>query len=98
MRAGKYDEALTQLERAIQTESDDNSSLGYTHYFLSMTRHAQGDQTETQTQLRKANEIAESELSGDTSWNRRLTFELLRKESESLVTPSEDDPDVEPTE
>jgi len=63
-----------------------------------MTRHVLGDTKEAQTQLRKANEIAESELSGSTAWNRKLTLQLLRLEAESQITPPQIDPDVESNE
>jgi len=59
-----------------------------------MTRQALGDTKEAQTQLRKANEVAESELSDSPAWNRRLTLQLLRKQAESQITPSQNGPDV----
>src|SRR6056297_2561222 len=95
MRAGQYDEAQKQLEKAIEAGTNDNTSLGYIHYFLAMTRHALGDTQEAQARLSKANEIAESELSDSPSWNRRLTLELLRKEAESQITPPQNGPNVD---
>lgn len=95
MRAEKYDEAKKQLEKAIEAGKDEDTSLGYIHYFLTMTHHALGGTKEAQAQLRKANEIAESELSDSPAWNRRLTLELLRKEAESLITPPQNEPDFD---
>ncbi len=95
MRAEKYDEAQKQLGKAIEAGANDNSSLGYIHYFLAMTEHQLGNTKEAQSQLRKANEVAESELSDSPAWNRRLTLQLLRKEAESQITPPQNNPSVD---
>ncbi|MCP4510084.1 MAG: hypothetical protein GY826_27230, partial [Fuerstiella sp.] len=44
MRAGKYAEARTQLEKGLAAPDSDSTSPAYAHYFLAMTEHHQGHQ------------------------------------------------------
>nr|WP_143547803.1 serine/threonine-protein kinase [Rhodopirellula sp. SM50] len=98
MRAGYYDEAKQQLQKALQAGDTDNTSSSYIHYFLAMTEHHLGNIEAAQEHLNKANESAEEELANDPAWNRRLTLKLLRKEAESQITPAENGPNVKSNE
>lgn len=85
LRAGKYDEAKVQLEKALEAAEKASTSHSYTQYFLAMTEHYLGHQESAQKHLKSANKSAETELAASPVWNRKLTLVLLRKEAESLI-------------
>lgn len=88
MRAGIYEESLATLERSMQGESTGNTSNAYAAFFRAMTLHHLGRNERARESLAEAIKLADQELSNESnpsSWNRRLTLELLRKEAESLA-------------
>ena len=50
-----------------------------------MTEHHLGNKQAAHDQLETANQSAEAELAKTPSWSRKLTLELLRKETEALT-------------
>jgi tetratricopeptide (TPR) repeat protein len=91
-RAGRFDEAVRQLSALTSTweqgaELPTLTSPGYTWFFLAMTHHQLGHADEAKSWFDKAVERVEQEKQGEPSWNRRLTLQLLRGESESLIKP-----------
>ncbi|MBL8820143.1 MAG: protein kinase [Planctomyces sp.] len=85
MRTGKYDVAAKTLSQAEEAIADPIVSRAYIRYFLAMTEHHLGHAEQARKHLNTANEIADAELEAFTPWNRRLTLELLRKETEALI-------------
>jgi tetratricopeptide (TPR) repeat protein len=89
MRAGKYDEARTQLEHALAAGDLSGTSPSFTRYFVAMTEFHLGNQQAAAQQLHIANLLTEKELAESPIWNRRLTLEFLRKEAEALIGTGE---------
>ncbi len=85
MRAGMYAEAKPFLEGTVSNPGDESTSKTYTFYFLAMTEHHLGNAEAARKHLTTANDLADKELAGSTSWNRRLTMELLRTEAQTLI-------------
>ena len=91
LRAGLYEEALTFLDKSIQLAASQTTSVSYSNYLLAITHQKFDHPDEAKRWLEKANTVADEELTaGDSvAWNRRGTIELLRREAESLIRPSE---------
>ena len=85
MRAGHYAEAKPYLEEIVNHPDNEATSKTYTYYFLAMTEHHLSNTDAAVAHLKTANELADIELAGSKSWNRKFTIELLRKESEALM-------------
>ena len=51
MRAGKYAEAKTQLDKALAADESDHTSSSDIHYFLAMTEHHLGNTAAASMQL-----------------------------------------------
>ena len=88
MRAGQFQEALGNLDKAVELSKTAKSSEAYAYYFRAMTEEHLSRRDDARKSLIKANELAEKELNDEalpTAWNRRMTLELLRKEAEALV-------------
>ncbi|PHR94866.1 MAG: hypothetical protein COA78_31330 [Blastopirellula sp.] len=88
MRAGRYDAAKVELEKALAVSESDNTSSSYIRYFLAMTEHHLDHKQTAQDHLLDANNEATKELEdveNPPAWNRKLTLELLRKEAEEMI-------------
>jgi len=93
-RAGRFDEAVRHLGKLTDAreqgkELPTSTSPAYTWFFLAMAQYKLGNSDEAKSWLDKALERAEQEMQSEPAWNRRLTLQLLRKESESLIRPEE---------
>src|SRR5262249_21172155 len=93
-RAGRFKEAaqrLTEAEAALQASPNMRTTIIYTWLFQAMAHHQLGRRAEAARCLKKAvQEIDEpspraARDTGATSWNRRLTVQLLRREAEELL-------------
>ena len=97
-RAGRFEEALKQLNAAVKLDESGNTSAAYEAYFLALTHHHLGHAFEAGQWLERADEQAEAEASSSRTplpWNRRLTLELLRAEATELLRHSTPNPDPE---
>jgi len=91
-RAGRYEDAverLTVLDRRLENpDYHDLFSPAYTWYFLAMVHKKGGNEAHARQYLNKANEWT-ADVFGDEKnlpvWDRRATWELLRKEAEALL-------------
>jgi WD40 repeat protein len=89
-RAGRFDEAVQKLsELAAEWEQGKElpitTSPAYTWFFLAMAHHQLGNADESQKYFDLAVKRSEEETAGNLPWNRRLTLQLLRKESTKLL-------------
>jgi hypothetical protein len=89
-RAGRFEQALRRLEEAnaafAKTGQAEGSSPAYTWFFLAMTHQRLGHPEEGRKWLEKAIRQMEEEVKDPgVLWNRRLTLQLLRRETESLL-------------
>lgn len=94
-RAGQLDEARKYLGD-VNAPPSANTSPAYGWYFLAMTHHRLGNGREAQKLHKMAREYTAKVLAegkqGDVQplpWNRRLTLELLRDETQALLGGSE---------
>jgi len=91
-RAGRVEEAIEQLERAVAAHG-----AGGTYYdalFLAMANHRIGHAEEARSWLRRASEVAPAAMrkpdaSGPSSWIPRIEIEILRREAAALIEPSD---------
>jgi tetratricopeptide (TPR) repeat protein len=89
LRAEQLDEALEHLTAATQADTA-RSAPAYPPYLLAMTCHHLGRIDEARTHLAEAKRLTAQELADEANpptWNRKLTFELLRQEAEMLINP-----------
>ncbi len=63
MRAGDFENAKIELERALKTSGSAKTSTSYIEYFLAITEHQLGSLDSAQTHLEIANTLADEELS-----------------------------------
>jgi tetratricopeptide (TPR) repeat protein len=92
-RAGRNQEAVQTLLQADQLtqQGDAATSPAYTWFFLAMAQHRLGNREQARVWMIKAVDSTEKALaehnSGTSrlSWNRRLTFSLLRNEAQALL-------------
>src|SRR5262245_16853447 len=95
-RAGQYEQAAKRLEESIaacrSTTPPAADAMNYHRLFLTMTKWQLDEKDEARKLLAETLPVVEKELqSADSSWNRRATLELLRKEAQSLIEPKEAD-------
>jgi tetratricopeptide (TPR) repeat protein len=84
-RAGQFEEAVAQLGEADRLLEGPRTSLIYGRYFLAMAHDSLGYHGEARRRLEEANAQADRALGETLTWNRRLTFQLLRREAEALM-------------
>ena len=90
-RAGRFEQALQRLEEANAAlaktgQSARLSSPAYTWFFLAMIHQRLGHPEDGRKWLDKAIKQMEEEVKDPgVRWNRRLTLQLLRRETESLL-------------
>ena len=94
-RAGQYEQALETLSALAETleesDRDADQSPAYTWYFLAMTHDALGNTEQSRHGFTKADDWTNRVLEDEEEppvWSRRLTLELLRKESRVLSEPA----------
>jgi tetratricopeptide (TPR) repeat protein len=97
-RAGRFDEAVQQLSALTSAWEQGRgfstgTSPGYTWFFMAMAHHQLGNSDEAKSWFDKAVQRAEQEMQSAPSWNRQLTLQLLRKESEPLINGEEVPPE-----
>jgi len=98
-RAGRFEEAverLTEVHNLIEDpDTGSTSSPAYTWYFLVMAHHQLGHEGEAQKWFDKANDWTDKVIREDEegtaalAWNRRVTLNLLREETEALIRKDE---------
>jgi serine/threonine protein kinase/Flp pilus assembly protein TadD len=92
-RAGRFDSAaqrLTQAEAAFKIDKGSSGTIAYTWLFQAMTHEHLGKAEKATELLAKAvREIEHPRTAQDIvfsrTWNRKLTFQLLRREAEALI-------------
>jgi tetratricopeptide (TPR) repeat protein len=93
-RAARYDEALevlSALDPGYDADARSATSPAYALYFLAMAHQAVDQDKRAREVLARANAWADQALSDSKHpplWNRRLTLELLRDETEGLFKES----------
>jgi tetratricopeptide (TPR) repeat protein len=108
-RAGRFAEAVQQLEKVVRALEQDATKPGmvspaYAAFFLAMTHQRMGHDAEARQWLGKASKRMEQEMQdrsneASKSWNRRCTLELLRREAEALLkdmAPANPEPELVP--
>jgi serine/threonine protein kinase/WD40 repeat protein len=90
-RAGRFEEAVRQLKRAVAVQGARGTSRDA--LFLAMAYHKLGNANEAQGWLRLG--IADYPIamrrpgaSGDRPWTSRLELEILRREATAMIEPS----------
>jgi WD40 repeat protein/serine/threonine protein kinase len=87
-RAGQFEEAIKQLNRAIEVHGKDGTS--YDYLFLAMAQHQLHHDAEAKMWLDRAKRWTD-EITRETAgrkrpvWNQRLELQLLSREAESVV-------------
>ncbi len=87
-RNGDFEGAQKQLTEAISAAGKPGiaqTSIAYPQFFLAMTKWRLGDKAEARRLLAEAQAAAEMDLKTTSTWNRRATLELFRREAESLI-------------
>jgi tetratricopeptide (TPR) repeat protein len=92
-RAGRFDAAVAKLEQAVKLHGQEGS-VG-TLLFLAMAHHRLNQADQAQHYLDKALAQIERASQGESaerkieppSWQTRLRWQLLRRETESLIKP-----------
>jgi serine/threonine protein kinase/tetratricopeptide (TPR) repeat protein len=90
-RAGRFEEAVRQLDKAEALPANRTQAWEYTWFFLAMAHQHLGHAEDARHWLEKAQKQMERTNSADLPWNRRLTLQLLRREAEVLLG-SKDEP------
>jgi tetratricopeptide (TPR) repeat protein len=102
-RAGRFQEAVAQLDRAaelVQTRAENDPSCpAYVWYFQAMAHHAVGNASAARACFDQAvswteDSLAEEVETPKVSWNRRATLKLLRDEVEKQQGAVEVSPSV----
>jgi serine/threonine protein kinase/Tfp pilus assembly protein PilF len=93
-RAGQFDEAAKQLEKAIELYPSGpplpTHSINSTRLLLAMTKWQLGQQDAARELLSETLPAVEEEVQKlTTKWNRRASLELLRGEAEALIKVTE---------
>jgi non-specific serine/threonine protein kinase/serine/threonine-protein kinase len=93
-RAGRYPEAVKQLELSIAAYPTDLphgfDTLNYQRLLLAMTQWKLGQKHEARQLLRETRPSVDKEIEAPTTrWNRRTSLELLRDEATSLIASAD---------
>ena len=87
-RAGRYDEAAERLRKAtgaFAVNPSDQFSTLYPKVLMAMVQWKLGDDTESRELLAEVQANYDDAINSASSWNRRATLELLRREAEGLI-------------
>jgi tetratricopeptide (TPR) repeat protein len=99
-RAGRYAEAAERLENSIAANPSKpalgSDMINHQRLFLAMTKWQLGQKDEARRLLDVTPVAIEKDTASPlTEWNRRATFEVLRREADALIAPKEADEAVE---
>jgi serine/threonine protein kinase len=100
-RAGRYREAAERLEECGAAYPNDlpppfSDVINYQRLFLAMTKWQLGERDTARRLLAVIQPDIDKELQSESIvWNRRATLEVLRREAENLIEPTEADEAVE---
>ena len=87
-RAGRYDEAAERLRKAtdafVVNPSDQFSTL-YPKVLMAMVQWKLGDDKESRELFAEVQANYDDAVNSASSWNRRATLELFRREAEGLI-------------
>ena len=89
-RSGNHEASRQALVQSLKQDPESRSSKAYVEYFLAMAEHELGDVDSARQHLNEANRVADDEIAGSPSPNRRMTLGLLRKEAEALIGSNQD--------
>jgi eukaryotic-like serine/threonine-protein kinase len=96
-RAGRFQDAVRQLDKAAALPADPSQAVEYTWFFLAMAHQRLDHSREARQWLDRARKPPEPKRKdADLPWNRRLTVQLLSGEAEALLgakdekTPQQD--------
>jgi tetratricopeptide (TPR) repeat protein len=87
-RAGRYEESLGKLNRAVALKGSHGTP--FDALYLAMVHHRLGHENEARRWLRLGTAVdpiamRNRDASGDTSWIPRLELEILRREARALI-------------
>jgi hypothetical protein len=88
-RAGRYEEAVEPLSRsgdAYAVNPSDQFSTLYPKLLMAMVQWELGEETKSRELLAEVQAQYDDAINSASSWNRRATLELLRREAEALVS------------
>jgi serine/threonine protein kinase/tetratricopeptide (TPR) repeat protein len=93
-RAGQYEQAAQRLEESIAAYPSGPErgvdTINYQQLLLAMVQWQLGQKDAARRLLAETLPAIDKELdSPSTSWNRRATLEILRREAETLIEPEE---------
>jgi tetratricopeptide (TPR) repeat protein len=100
-RAGQYEQAAQRLEESNAVYHSapplpDYDVTNHQRVLMAMTKWQLGQQGEARRLLAESQTAIENELHSPwTSWNRRASLQILRREAEALIEPNEADEAVE---
>lgn len=90
-RAGRFQEAVRQLDQAVALPAEPFQPPEYTWFFLAMAHQRLGHGVEAKQWLDKARQPKEPKnKDAHMPWNRRLTLQILRDEAEALLGGKEE--------
>jgi tetratricopeptide (TPR) repeat protein len=100
LRAGQFEQAAERLEESIAAYPSDPlhgiDTINYYRLLLAMTKWRLGQRDAARQLLADTQPVVDKELaSPSTTWNRRATLELLRREAEALIERKEAEEAVE---
>jgi hypothetical protein len=85
-RSGNLQKAVEILQPIVEKDHQKNTSTPYVHFLLALTYHQLNDENQARRYCEEANRRMESEmLSGDVSWNRRLTYKTFQREANQAI-------------
>ena len=88
-RAGRFEDAVRQLRRAVEVHGADGTP--HDALFLAMAHHQLGHADEARRWLRLGTAVDPIALlggGGDTSWIPKLELEILRREAAAIIEPT----------
>ena len=94
-RAGQYEEAAKRLAESITAydgDSSDESSVIYPQLVLAMTQWRLGNELDSRRLLAESQVAIDEAMTSSLRWNRRATLNLLRRETEALLSSVPDGP------
>ncbi len=87
-RAGRYDEAAERLRKAtgaFAVNPSDQFSTLYPKVLMAMVQWKHGDDAKSREMFAEVQAHYDDAINSASSWNRRATLELLRREAEGLI-------------
>ena len=88
-RAGRYDEAAERLRKAtgaFALNPSDQFSTLYPKVLMAMVQWKLGDDTKSRELFAEVQANYDDAVNSASSWNRRATLELFRREAEGLIS------------